>query len=81
LDNVLKSEKNDTEEDNIKVQLDNAVTSRNEDDQDTDNTPDISDEHVTSTSETVKKTGKKKTIKRPKKLNQTIMLEGGAASK
>jgi len=81
LDNVLKSEKNDTEEDNIKVQLDNAITSRNEDDQDPDNTPDISDEPVTSTSETVKKTGKKKLIKRPKKLNQTIMLEGGAASK
>jgi len=75
IDNVLKSEKSETEEDNIKIQIDSSVKRQDETtEQEEDETPQKSEK--SSKPETAIKTGKKTTIKRPRKLNQTITLQG-----
>lgn len=75
IDNVLKSEKSETEEDNIKIQIDSSVKNQSETKEKEDDEPPKKSES-SSKSETAIKTGKKTTIKRPRKLNQTITLQG-----
>jgi len=81
VDNVIRAEKSDTEESNINLEIDkqtlSSSLSKNQ------LTPDIisSEKVVASTSSSTtgmmspKKTGKTMVIRRPKKLNQTIMLQ------
>ena len=80
VDNVLKSEKNETEEDNIKIQLDSSTKreeeiNEQEEEQEEQEKPRQKSEK-SSKSEPAIKTGKKTVIKRPRKLNQTITLQG-----
>ena len=75
VDNVLKSEKSETEEDNIKIQLDSSVKREDETTNQDEDKPKSKSEK-SSNSETATKTGKKTVIKRPRKLNQTITLQG-----
>ena len=80
VDNVLKSEKSETEEDNIKIQLDSSTkrkeeTNEQEEEREEQEKPKQKSEK-SSKSESAIKTGKKTFIKRPRKLNQTITLQG-----
>ena len=72
VDSVLRAEKNDNEELNIKLEIDKQVSSS-------------SSEKISSTSSSTnemlpKKTGKTMVIRRPKKLNQTIMLQAASSA-
>ena len=68
VDNVLRNEKNNTEEDSIKQEIDKQVTTEKKSEKTSEG------KKTLSKSDTVTKTGKKTVIRRPKKLNQTITL-------
>ena len=78
VDNVLKSEKTETEEDTIKIQIDSSIRRQDEikEQKQMIETNKKNEKSSKSEPETAIKTGKKTVIKRPRKLNQTIMLQG-----
>jgi|UniRef100_A0A6C0IN82 hypothetical protein len=68
VDNVLRNEKNNIEEDSIKQEIDKQVITEEKSEKTSEK------KKTLSKSDTVTKTGKKTVIRRPKKLNQTITL-------
>ena len=72
----MKSEKSETEEDNIKIQLDSSAKREDETNEQEEQEKPRQKSEKSSKSELATKTGKKTVIKRPRKLNQTITLQG-----